>query len=403
MAKDKCSMRTGTTLYPAQWIPLLVEIPGHELIPAGVLLIDHSRDRLYVRTRTDLSGADEDLLEILRYLREDLEATAEELGANSLVNRFETDWSLSLRLGRRHAVRVASPSEAVGAIFEREILAGAYTQVHVPRFSSQQLVAARASISFSPGTAIRILTAFRDALASFSGLESLISQDPLISAHLVHLSNLAIHSRWDSLSRWETRSVSEALRRLGTDQAAWHVAALTLRKAFSSPRLRTIWNHSVEVVQIARRICKQLADIKTEEITLTALVHDIGQLCCVALGEPFFKSFAELERFGDYQIEIERKLFGSSHADIGADLLATWSFPSDMVEAIKVHHAPDLSETVMSDVICLAEALSDQDEDFVDIRTVSHLIERLRIDLDLTRKTEPLEADLASLRFSAAA
>jgi putative nucleotidyltransferase with HDIG domain len=382
----------------AQWMLLSVHSPGRNPVAAGIVLIDHGTNKLHVRIRSDFSDIDNDTAEVLECLADDLEEAAAELGARDLLARFESDWSHTLRLGRRHAFRAQKPSDAIQRIFEREVT-GEETHRRLVMFPPAQLLALRESLPFSPAVALRAFAALREPSASMSLIEAVLAQDPAISAHLVRLANSALYSHG-----FEIRSISQALMQLGTDIAAWHVAALTIRKGYRAGHLREVWNHSIEVAQIARQICREIPSLPEQEVTLTALVHDIGQLCLLSLGEQFGRLADELRSHGDYPLEIERELCGTTHAEIGADLLADWSFPADMVAAVRSHHALQLSETMLSDVVYLAEALSNNEEDMVDVQEVASVFDRLGpASGSLPIKERHLEADFALLRFGAAA
>ena len=392
-------MEGDSNLKPAEWMLLSIHSPGRDAVSGGILLIDHATNRLHVEIRRDFSHIDEDTREVLNCLAEDLEETAAVLGARHVVAQCEENWSHTFRLSRRHAFRLRNPSEAIQRVFQREVI-NQNTFDEVALFTPQQLSDARASIPFSPAVALKALTALRDPSTSFSAIEAIVSQDVSISAQLVRLANSALHSRGV-----QVRSISQALVRLGTDLAKWHVTTLMIRRAYSSPPLRKVWNHSVEVARIARRICRQVPSLPEQEVTLAALVHDIGQLCLLSLGEQFISKSAELQGNGDYVVEIERRLCGISHAEIGAALLEDWKFPADIAAAVRNHHAPQLSETAISDVVFLAEDLSFNDEDLSDSHWSSKVIERLGIDGNKLRSAEQqhLESDLDQSRFSATA
>jgi HD-like signal output (HDOD) protein len=42
-------------------------------------------------------------------------------------------------------------------------------------------------------------------------------------------------------------------------------------------------------------------------------------------------------------LEVEREVFGVSHADVGAYLFGKWGLPISVVEAVALHHAPESS------------------------------------------------------------
>ena len=387
----------------AEWNLLLVCSPGRTPIPAGVILLDLGANKLHVRLRTDPFDLDEDTREVMTLLAEDLEQIATEKGGAAALSRFEQDWSHAFRLSSREPVTIQDPIQAVQRIFEEHVLQAppAIQEAlarKAPTFTHADLVFARKSLPFAPAVAIKAWSALRDPFASFEEIQAILATDPTIATHLVRLANSALHS-----SGKEVRSVSEALGRLGTDLAMLHVSALMIRKAYVSPQLRRVWNHSVEVAQIARALCNQMR-IEREEGTLVALIHDIGRVALFGLRE-FQNCYSSLRKEGLYPIQIERELCGASHAEIGADLMQDWLFPDDMVAAVRNHHEPTRSTSDLERIVYLAESLSEtNDEDVLDLSEHATALKNVGIRgtelLNISRQSSP---DLNMLCLAAAA
>lgn len=105
-----------------------------------------------------------------------------------------------------------------------------------------------------------------------------------------------------------------------------------------------LWRHSLQCSQLAREIAGTL-DGADEEIQTQAavagLLHDVGQLIMACSFPEQYESAAELsakERLSD--VEAERRVFQTSHAELGAYVMALWNIPDPIVEAIAYHHAP---------------------------------------------------------------
>ncbi|MDQ2946199.1 MAG: HDOD domain-containing protein [Acidobacteriota bacterium] len=348
---------------------LLLHSSGRVPVSAGVLLLDSASNKLYVRVRDDLLDLDEDTQEVMALLAEDLEQTAAGCGGAEALSRFEQDWSHTFRLNARESVTIHDPVQAVQQIFEEHVLeAKAPTCItepnlrKVPVFTQADLHLARKFLPLSPAVAIKALVTLGDPNSSLEEIQKIVSTEPTIAAHLIRVANSALYSFGH-----EVRSVSQALLRMGTHRARLQISALMIRGAFSSPQLRRVWNHSVEVAQIARGLCNQMRFDQEEEVMLVALVHDIGQLALFGLGGPFQDRYSSLRSQGQYPLQIERELCGTSHAEIGADLLRDWLFPIDMVEAVRNHHEPSRSKTTLGLIVYLAECRSDTDEDIVNI------------------------------------
>jgi len=63
----------------------------------------------------------------------------------------------------------------------------------------------------------------------------------------------------------------------------------------------------------------------------------------------------------------ENMVLGADHAEIGALILGKWSFPSDLVNAVRRHHTPERIKNLnlqsaivyLSNVLCVSNSDSD--------------------------------------------
>lgn len=170
-----------------------------------------------------------------------------------------------------------------------------------------------------------------------------ISRDPAITAKLLQLSNSALLG----LKR-KVLTVREALSYLGLDTTR---SLILLAHTFSNceqTRLagfdpEQLWRHSLATGMLARRIAmaEETPLEIVEESFLAGLLHDMGKLLFASnMG---FEYGGVLARARDSRIEVweaELDHYGATHADVAAELLATWNLPLQVVEAVALHHYP---------------------------------------------------------------
>jgi putative nucleotidyltransferase with HDIG domain len=78
-----------------------------------------------------------------------------------------------------------------------------------------------------------------------------------------------------------------------------------------------------------------------EAAFIAALLHDIGKVfLATELPERVRQVVSEMRSDGGSMCEVETRLFGVTHAEIGAYLLGLWQIPFAVVEAVANHHAP---------------------------------------------------------------
>jgi putative nucleotidyltransferase with HDIG domain len=124
-----------------------------------------------------------------------------------------------------------------------------------------------------------------------------------------------------------------------------------------------IWEHSVQTGVIGQRIFgKQLNDsFQAEQAFCAGVLHDIGKIL-LADGLPveYAAVLKESRETHTALVEVERKHFQATHAEVGAYLLALWGLPIPLVEAVANHHHPHhcgSQELCLAGVVHVANAL----------------------------------------------
>ena len=72
--------------------------------------------------------------------------------------------------------------------------------------------------------------------------------------------------------------------------------------------------------------------------------------------EKHFEAINKIVSNGMSLVVAENMILGTDHAEIGAQILAQWSFPSDIVNAVRFHHNPDMmhNRDILNDLLYLA-------------------------------------------------
>ncbi len=98
--------------------------------------------------------------------------------------------------------------------------------------------------------------------------------------------------------------------------------------------------HSLIVAVDAHRMCglERLSNELAEEAFTAGILHDIGKLVLLTADPEAFEQAC----FGAFAEEVslhesEKRIFGVSHAEIGAYLAFKWGLPQPLVEIIAFH------------------------------------------------------------------
>lgn len=178
---------------------------------------------------------------------------------------------------------------------------------------------------------------------SLAAIGDLVSQDPGIATKMLQMANSALVGL-----RKPATTPGQAVRILGADLTRTLVLAADLFSRYNPNTLRpfsieVLWEHSQAVGQLASEIAtvERAGERVIRESALAGLFHDIGRLMLASqLPGPYREVLALMRTDSLSAADAERRVFGSSHAEVGGYLLGLWGMPDALVEAVAWHHDP---------------------------------------------------------------
>jgi putative nucleotidyltransferase with HDIG domain len=120
-----------------------------------------------------------------------------------------------------------------------------------------------------------------------------------------------------------------------------------------------LWRHSIAVSNAAEALVKYKKIDESKDVFTPALLHDLGKLILGRLVKEEFDGIRSIVASGvPYEIA-EHMALGTDHAEIGAQILNQWSFPQDVVNAVRHHHNPDAvhDANIQIDIVYIANLL----------------------------------------------
>lgn len=171
--------------------------------------------------------------------------------------------------------------------------------------------------------------------------------DPGLTANVLRLANSAYFGMPRSVS-----SINEAVVRLGIKRLCDLVIATgmgsELKKGVPGYNLlpMQLLQHSAWVAAASEELCNVL-NLATPDLLFTAgLLHDIGKLIiCDFVENDFLTIQDSVETMNLSFEEAEKRIIGINHAEAGAELLAHWNFPDELITAVRCHHTPEKAGT----------------------------------------------------------
>jgi len=214
-----------------------------------------------------------------------------------------------------------------------------------------------------PELCLQIADALQSPQASTQLIAELASQDPALSAKLLQFANSAFFGCTEPVF-----SVDEAVPVLGVGIIQALAMAVPLftsfdRKKFPSFPIEQLWHHSAQTGAIGREIFRKDPgnSLLAEQAFTAGILHDVGKLILAdGLPEEYARVFAEACATRTPLLEVEQKHFQTTHAEVGAYLLALWGLPIPLVEAVACHYQPHrcgVQQLCLAGAVHIANAL----------------------------------------------
>jgi HD-like signal output (HDOD) protein/CheY-like chemotaxis protein len=171
-----------------------------------------------------------------------------------------------------------------------------------------------------------------DPTLQFSRVAAVIERDPSAATKLLQL----VNSSFFGAPR-PTASVEQALARLGVQLVRTLVLSANIFAQAGGPHLLPLAERSYFTARVARR----LAPVgHGDEAFAAGLLCDLGRIVVAASLPGTSTQIDGSVRNGARRLDVERRLLGATHAEIGAYLLALWKIPHNIVDAVAHHEEP---------------------------------------------------------------
>ena len=208
-----------------------------------------------------------------------------------------------------------------------------------------------------PKTGSKLMAVLDDPNASLDEIEKVLRFDPGITANFLKLANSPYFGIPSKVS-----SVKQAITLLGVDRlkqiALATCTSTVMDKAVPGYELDPgdLWRHSITVSIAAAELAKYKKHSELNDIFTSALLHDIGKLVLGRFVKECFSAINEIVSNGVPFEIAENMVLEIDHAEIGAQILAQWSFPPEVVNAVRFHHNPDSihNKNLQIDLVYLA-------------------------------------------------
>ncbi len=214
-----------------------------------------------------------------------------------------------------------------------------------------------------PEVGIALITTLDQPKTTLARVQSLIAQDPTLTAKLLALANSAAFG----LPR-KVDTLDNAMRLVGLSRIRTLALSACLHNAFAMPDGidgTDFWRYSMDCAGYAQWLANGLddkLDVDSQRAWLIGLMLRLGELI-IAHAHP--DTVAQIEASpcapGERWAR-ERAAVGFDEAEVTAELARRWNFPNDIVHALLMTSAPLVEQPMapLAGVVHLASLLADQ-------------------------------------------
>lgn len=189
-----------------------------------------------------------------------------------------------------------------------------------------------------------------DPEVSAGHIAGILAEDPAMSVKVLKLTNSAFYG----LSR-EVDSVKQAVVIVGMEAIKNLVLSASVLDMFRGKSVdqdfqESYWRHSLAAGCCCRILARRIRSrgfVDPDAAFSSGLLHDIGKMV-VSCFLPDEHSQLMQERKSDHttvDYEIEERVLGYTHAQIGGFLAKQWKLPQRLGDAITFHHHPQLNDS----------------------------------------------------------
>ena len=166
--------------------------------------------------------------------------------------------------------------------------------------------------------------------------------DPGLAANVLRLANSAFFGIPSQVT-----SLKQAIVLLGVKRF-YNIAVAACMNKKMDPAVEgyglspgELWLHSIAVSTTAEALAKSRKFDEANDFFTPALLHDLGKLVLGKFVKAEQSKIDSLVAKGVPFVFAEKEVLKWDHAEIGALILSNWSFPDDLINAVRWHHNPE--------------------------------------------------------------
>ncbi len=183
----------------------------------------------------------------------------------------------------------------------------------------------------------------REPNSNISNIAEAVQKDLSLTSNLLKLANSAAFSNVNRVD-----NINQAIQLIGLRELSNMLYSIGTKRIMENrySSFEEIWETSTEAAFICSKLAakKNLNKELRNSISVAGLLHDIGRVILLSLGESAVRSVVKIcgMRNEPPDLILEEAVIGISHPMIGGLISKKWNFPNNIQKAIELHHTPYL-------------------------------------------------------------
>ncbi len=321
---------------------------GHLLLPQGNLLDERiiARCKKWGVTQADVEAPDNsEEEESLQELDPEALSRAKEhvrdiFSRQKKGSRFIKVLAAEALEQKARALNSQDPAPETSSREEAEESSN-FTEEDLPKLEMDAIVQKTEELATLPEVFAKIIKTLNDPETTADSLAEIISYDVNLSTKIIKLVNSPLYGLIQKVD-----SISRAISLLGMQTVKNLAVNASVMEMFSdlSPEfldMRSFWKHSIACGVVAQLLWGSTGRKGEEIFFLSGTLHDLGRLIILKQQPEYMKKVLIHPQRGQKPLfELEKKIWGFTHQELGAYLIASWNFPATFQDLLRYHHFP---------------------------------------------------------------
>jgi len=190
-----------------------------------------------------------------------------------------------------------------------------------------------------PVVAFKVLELCRQEDVDIDDVADVIAKDPALTAKMLKLANSSMFGMSKKVAALDQAMVVLGLRTVKIMALGFSLVETMKQDSEIGFDYAGYWRRSLSTAVAARQLSDIVGDVRRDEAFVAGLLCDIGMMAAERHPDKIYRPVVSVhhEMKGRIQ-DIEIALLEITHAQISALMLANWSMPEIVCQAVQAHH-----------------------------------------------------------------